>query len=499
MYQESSMVGRKMKFKPDDIVKSCRKLESGIRLGQEGVRACQLGPFCAPLYWPAEEAAGLKITKEMIMEKREDLFYRLNDDHSDIACKQCQMVVPKRFDEVCFSRIGHVDMAAFTICNLKCSFCDYAIGNSFSPAPYDALAILKEFGPEDVEWDAAVDFNGGEPTLLPEVDDYIAYFTSRRIRIFLYTNSVIFNPKIYEALRSGAIRWICSSLDAGTPSTFLKIKKKDSFFRVIENLTRYAHAGSQGGGRLSVKYIFCDDNCSDDDIAGFTYAMLAIRPQYIWLTFDFLPLMKIPGDSDDFGGYDYSKHIKAYAKMYNTLKKHGFEPGHFTENHLAAVSRQGKILLDRAKEEIIRTSADDDEHLLLENFRENSESQEIETDRFSTNPLVLKSSSNEPEPWSLRGKRVVIAPTCHMSTELLDDPEIRESEVLGFLDRDTVLHGKYIKGVKVHEYGSISALDPDVILVASPEKHRADIVQSISGLCDQKQKIVVLEGASNCL
>ena len=32
------------KFNPNDTVKSCYKLESGLRLGQEGIHACQLGP-----------------------------------------------------------------------------------------------------------------------------------------------------------------------------------------------------------------------------------------------------------------------------------------------------------------------------------------------------------------------------------------------------------------------------------------------------------------------
>lgn len=40
-----------MKYDENQIVKTCSKLESGLRFGPEGLRACQLGPFAAPVYW----------------------------------------------------------------------------------------------------------------------------------------------------------------------------------------------------------------------------------------------------------------------------------------------------------------------------------------------------------------------------------------------------------------------------------------------------------------
>ena len=49
--------------------------------------------------------------------------------------------------------------------------------------------------------------------------------------------------------------------------------------------------------------------------------MLALRPQEVWLTFDFDPLCNLPGDCADFGGHDYSKHVSAYARTYLLLEK----------------------------------------------------------------------------------------------------------------------------------------------------------------------------------
>ena len=158
----------------------------------------------------------------------------------------------------------------------------------FSPQ-YDALAVLQLFSPDDVEWNAHVDFAGGEPTLLDNLEEYLEFFRTRRIRVLMFTNAVRFHQAIYDGLADGSIYWVITSLDAGTPSTFKALRGRDGYLQVLENLSRYAVAGSKGKGMLAAKYIFCESNCGDDDIAGFAYAMLALRPQKVWLTFDFSP------------------------------------------------------------------------------------------------------------------------------------------------------------------------------------------------------------------
>lgn len=484
-----------MNYRSDDIVKSCRRLESGLRLGPDGIRACILGAFAAPLFWTADEASQLTITKEMIVEKRKWLFDLLNNGQSDVDfdCKHCQMVCAKRFGDVDFSRIGQIDHAATSICNLRCKFCGFTHRGLFIQSKYDDLAILREFTAEDAEWDSVVDFNGGEPTLLPNVDEYLDYFASRRIRVRFMTNGVRFHQSVYDGLVKGSIQWACTSVDAGTPSTYLHIKKRDRYLQVLENLTRYAHAGSQGGGTLAIKYIFCNDNCSDDDIAGFTYAMLAIRPHQVWLTFDFSVLGQARADTEDFGDYDFSKDIAAYAKMYNLLKKHGIEPVHYTTGHLALVSVQGKILLDRTLREIETTASSDcSPELVIGNFRRQKPTETIRTVAFHTSPLRVMQPDHATEPWSLLDKRVLLAPACPKSIALLSDPEIRMSRLLGFLDRDRVVQGKTIEGHIIHGYDAIPELAPDVILLASPVQHQSDIVGKLAKYVREDTQVAVL-------
>ncbi|MBZ0105891.1 MAG: radical SAM protein [Sulfuricella denitrificans] len=479
------------------FVKSCPKLESGLRLGQEGIHACQLGPFSSPIYWTAEEAAATTITREMIAEKRRWIFDLLNDDHSETPCKHCHMVVLKKPEEVRFDRLGHIDLAATTTCNLRCNFCGYTQFDSFAEAKYDALTVLRLFSPEDVVWDAAVDFNGGEPTLLKDFDDYIDYFASRRIRVFLYTNAVIYRQSVYDGLARGTIRWVCASLDAGTPSSYEKIKKSKRYADVLENIARYSHAGNQGGGQVSVKYIFSQDNCGDDDVAGFSYAMLAIRPQEVWLTFDFDPLCNLPGDCEDFGGHDYTGHIAAYAKTYLMLEKHGLEAIHFPEKHLAVVSLQGKVLLQSAKAEIERLRKERknvEGHLLLEDFRESGNSVATgEVASFTVSPLRIRQSGQEWQTLSLAGKRLALAPACTLSRQLLASPELDGAEIVGFFDRDAVLHGKFVDGIKVSPYSALQGLSPDMVVVAAPEHHRYDIARTILAQLNDSTPVTIYQ------
>jgi len=476
-----------MRYHPDVIVRSCSDIESGLRLGVEGLRACMYGAICSPLYWSAEELSNLTISKEMIVEKRKWLFGLLNDKESDIPCKRCHMVHTKRYGDVNFSRLGHIDLVATKFCNLRCAFCGFTQKNLFGESQYDALAILKLFSADEVNWDAAVELNGGEPSLSPILDDYIAFFVSRGIRMRLMTNGVKFHQSIYDGLVNGTIMWVCTSIDAGCPSTYSRLKKRDYYLQVLENCSRYAFAGSQGGGMFAAKYIFCDENCGDDDISGFSYAMLAILPQKVWLTFDFTPITIMQSDREQRDSQElpdsFDKYIEAYAKMYLLMQKHGLAPTHYSETHLAAVCKQGLALMEKVRMRIKKTSMANDLNapsLLLKDFRLNENSAVIRASSFYTKPLRIQLLNQDPLPWSLLGKRVLLAPACALSTSLLADPDIRQANLVGFLDRDSVLQGKSIEGIPIYDYKAIPALEPEIILIAAPEQHQRDILQTVA-------------------
>ena len=485
----------KLNFKPDTTVKSCEKIESGLRLGHDAIRACCMGAIVSPMYWSAEEVGEIQISKEMIVNKRKWLFQHLNDLESGyVSCKRCHHVVSKKYKDVNFTGFGHINLAHFTTCNLRCQFCGFTRNNSFYAAKYDALPILEEFNPEDSEWDSFVDLNGGEPTLLKDLDKYIDFFEKQGTRVLLYTNSVKYHQSIYDGLLNGRITWVITSLDAGTPSSFQKIKGRDRFEIIVENLTRYAKAGAIGYGNLAVKYIFSDGNCSDDDIFGFTFAMLAIRPQKVWLTFDFLPLADIYEGQEKPREYDYSEHIKAYTKMFLLLQQYGMEPAHFAKTHLAQVLQAGKNLVQSVLEEIKLRSSDyiqNDPDLVLENFRYSTTKSPTDYQYFKIQPLRVINKNGSESDIDFIGKAILLAPACSFTTDLLSDDDIKKGRIMGVLDRNPVLHKKKVKGINILPYESVKTLNPDIIIVSAPEQHEEDIVRTISSIKSEMQKVFI--------
>jgi hypothetical protein len=464
-------------FRPDDVVKTCSKLESGMNLSTLGLRACTRGALMPPVFCSPREISRGVVTKDFIIRKRKEYICMLNDDHSPMDCKQCLMVEHKRYGDISFSQLGHLDLQHYSICNLRCTYCNYTREDKHFPPLYDALEVLRLFSPEDVVWNAHVDFAGGEPTLLENLDEYLEFFRTRRIRVLMHTNSVLFNQSIYEGLINGSIYWVTTSLDAGTPSTFKALRGRDHYLRVLENLSRYAVAGSKGKGMLSVKYIFCESNCGIDDIAGFAYAMLALRPQKVWLTLDFSPMFLHQPN------HDYSKQIEAYAKLYLLLKKHGIEAFHYYREAIASFSREGRNIMNQILSAIDRESSITPlavSDLFFEDFRNRVPVLETDPDKFSVNPLLLRTNGGSSKKWSLTGKRVLLAPACPNTQKLLSDPQIQQADWIGFVDRNPIQHGKTINDRTIYSYEAIPTMNVDVILVAAPEKHRIDILDEIA-------------------
>ena len=72
-------------FKPDDVVKTCCNIESGIFFGFDGLRSCSRGALFPPVFCSTEEITKGNVTKSLIENRRKELLRLLNDDCSDIA------------------------------------------------------------------------------------------------------------------------------------------------------------------------------------------------------------------------------------------------------------------------------------------------------------------------------------------------------------------------------------------------------------------------------
>jgi hypothetical protein len=193
--------------------------------------------------------------------------------------------------------------------------------------------------------------------------------------------------------------------------------------------------------------------------------MIACRPQEIWLTFDFDPLGNIPANEPNFGGYDYSRHIDAYIKMYELFRKYGIVPIHYAEKHLAPASLHGKELLRMVKarlrpEYLIQSDLD----LRVVEQTPNTEplTQTYQNRIFHLDGDVLK-CDGVSIPLSDRRLEIGIAPASHHVESTIAELS-KKFNVRSIIDKDVVYTGKKIGGIKILSYQDIRLQKLDSII-----------------------------------
>ncbi len=280
-------------FKPGDTVLSCKYIEMGSCFEPEGIHCCIQGTVRSPRIITADEIRTGKATYDLVVQRRRDLFDTINDPSvgPPDPCRTCANLKPTKYRNVSFEYLGGEKLTAglniqhFTDCNQRCKYCVWTIQDYFVKPQYDPLPYLEEFRKAGkLRGNNWIDFSGGEPSTLKNFPELLGYLLDNNMgTVVVYSNSVIFSQAIYDALKQNKII-LTTSLDAGTPSTYKKVRAMNAYPTVLRNLIRYRNSGTKG---LWLKYIITDDNRTDDDLWGFAQAMLALRPDKIQICPDF--------------------------------------------------------------------------------------------------------------------------------------------------------------------------------------------------------------------
>ena len=444
-------------FPPDQIVKSCPRIESGLRLGSEAVTACAFSIVHSPDYWAAHEVPE-NLTKQDLVNKRIELFQELNREGTNVSCSRCTKVQEKRYEDVSFDKLGFVDLAHYSYCNLRCDYCGFTKLDMFHKPRYEALNVLSLFSEDDVEFDASVDFNSGEPSLLKNIGEYLSFLRKNKIRTRLYSNAVKYSPEIARALGDGTVTWLIVSVDAGTSETFARTKLRDNYDEVIDNIAKYnEHCQAPEAGRVAVKYIFTRNNCAAEDITGFVSDMLRVRPHQIWLLHDFEDVNIVHTDN-----LDEQNH--AYADMYVEFVKAGVVPSHFHETFLHQVTNNSHELLNKVK-------------ALIAIKMEDAGIRQLPSERAPDISMPLSELVDEIS--SRRLGRCALAPAGLASVNLLQALG-DERPVSALFDISKAKTGKICEGLHVQHYCDFRPEDFDTVLVTS-EYHFSSIVQELGG------------------
>ncbi|MHA1233168.1 MAG: radical SAM protein [Candidatus Helarchaeota archaeon] len=143
-------------------------------------------------------------------------------------------------------------------CQFNCTFCDYKELNSCN------LHEAKELN--EVEWKYILNTfknnggeglhlcGGGEPLMLSSIEKLLAYANNLDLKIGVVTNGLNIDKyrrrELYYLLLD-TCSYIRISFEAGSPEVFKKIKGKDHFYRILENVD---HLISDKSDDLQISY-----------------------------------------------------------------------------------------------------------------------------------------------------------------------------------------------------------------------------------------------------
>src|SRR5437588_1516754 len=133
-------------------------------------------------------------------------------------------------------------------CNLLCTTC---------PRTYEELEP-----PADMSWELftsivdqipnlqrAVLHGVGEPMLVKNLPKMVRYLKERGVYVLFNTNGTVLNERNGRALIAAELDELRVSLDAATPASYLKIRGKDYFKRILRNLKAFRDLQEREGHR----------------------------------------------------------------------------------------------------------------------------------------------------------------------------------------------------------------------------------------------------------
>ena len=136
-------------------------------------------------------------------------------------------------------------------CNLLCETC---------PRTFEALEPPADMGMElfrrivdQVPNVARVVLHGvGEPMLVKHLPDMIRYLKARGTHVLFNTNGTLLSPRKHREIIDTGLDELRVSLDAAEAATFLKVRGKDMFDRIVRNVSTFTNLQAATGATKPV-------------------------------------------------------------------------------------------------------------------------------------------------------------------------------------------------------------------------------------------------------
>ena len=337
------------------MYKTCKDLEDSLYVAPNEIRAC-----CQRFFHDGKIRGDAKLldikenktpTSSDIKKARERLFNEIQNDENE-QCKGCIFLKKTEKKPNFSSKVSHLSIEHHSVCNLRCSYCSdvYYAGKK---SKYNVVEFIS-FLSKDKSLDNCqqVVWGGGEPTLdksFEEILEEIHKHANPNIYHRVFTNSVRFSEAIPKFLKKSLIK-ITTSIDAGTPETFKKVRGRPKFYNVFENLK---YCSKIDPTKITIKYIFTDENYEEKEIDGFVENC----KKYELERCNFQISMNYKDDHLEF------KMLKSIAYLFAKLHNNGIKKI-FLDDHI--MLRFGSLKEDELKEIKFYLSKYNSNHILLD-------------------------------------------------------------------------------------------------------------------------------------
>lgn len=233
---------------------SCDLIEHGLDFFTDSINfCCRIPPADNGYKKIVDNYYGEKLDwKKFFSIKRK---YRNQMKKGDIIpeCKNCIYLQEKEWDNEDY--ISFINFNNWTICNEHCIYCWLNDEDRPHQKQYNVYPAVKDMAEKGyLRKGGHITIAGGEPCSAPEFDDLIKLFLDYDLsNIRVLTNASKYSECVEQGIKEGKIN-IVVSVDSGTKETFIKVKRKDFYDRVWENIARYAAVQSEPN-RVKTKFI----------------------------------------------------------------------------------------------------------------------------------------------------------------------------------------------------------------------------------------------------
>ena len=287
---------------------SCRFLQQGLIFNTYQISCCNLFHQGLIFYKYNEKIDNLDFDK--IRTIRQSILEAKSIPEN---CKGCLNLEKKIWNNN--GKIKYIELDHWQNCNIKCVYCSNKnedgvvfLTDEINKAPhYKVLPLIKKIIENDM-LDENFQFNttGGEPAVLDEFEDILTLLVNKNFELIsLLSSGYTFVPAIADALKKKNV-FLTISLDSGTSETCAKIKRRDAFEKIIENIKKYLK-NAYDPQQIIIKFLlFIGFNDNKQEIDKFFDKMVEIGVKNITFSMEFCHAVR-------------SQHHKKIPKQYYEL------------------------------------------------------------------------------------------------------------------------------------------------------------------------------------